>query len=389
MNKGVLNGIRVLDFSRVLAGPYTTRIFADFGAEVIKVQSHKTASGVEDNGTPYFKFWNRGKRSITLDMSHTESRDLILNLAGNYNIVVENFTPRVMRNWGLTYDTFKSVKPDIIMLSLSGFGQTGPWQDYTAYGPTIQALSGLTGLTGFPGSPPPGIGFSYADHIAGLFAVISMLAALEHRDRTGAGQNIDLSEYEAMCSFLAADLMAENIHPGSIQPQGNQTANITAAPYGCYRCNDDDRWITIAVYGKTEWESLCRLMNNPIWTQESRFKSLESRKANLNELNNMMEQWTSQFTPEELIEKLQSVGITAGIMQNAFNLSLDPQLNARGFFTEVDGLMMDGTPIHFQNTIPTFTPAPTLGKDNKYVFGTVLDLSDEEIRRLTEHGVIY
>ena len=153
MNQSALRGMRVLDFTRLLAGPYATRILADFGAEVIKVQSKKTATGAETNATGYFNTWNRNKLGITLDMAHPEGKELALKLAGISDVVVENFTPRVMANWGLSYEALKGVKPDIIMVSLSGMGQTGPWRDYAALGPTIQALSGITYLTSSPGSP--------------------------------------------------------------------------------------------------------------------------------------------------------------------------------------------------------------------------------------------
>ncbi|PIU85806.1 MAG: CoA transferase, partial [Deltaproteobacteria bacterium CG06_land_8_20_14_3_00_44_19] len=154
MNKGVLNGLRVLDFTWMLAGPYATRILADFGAEVIKVQCSKTARGAESDLTGYFNTWNRNKRGITLDMSYPEAREIALKLTAKSDVVIENFSPRVMSNWGLEYENLKEVKRDLIMVSISAMGQTGPWRDFVAYGPTIQALSGLTYLTSFSQNPP-------------------------------------------------------------------------------------------------------------------------------------------------------------------------------------------------------------------------------------------
>ena len=161
MNKGLLTGLRVLDFTRVLAGPYATRILADFGAEVIKIQSKKTASGAETNTSGYFNTWNRNKRSVTLDMSYPEAREIFLKLTTISDVVIENFSPRVMSNWGLDYENLKAVKPDLIMISMSGMGQTGPWRDYVAFGPTIQALSGLTYLSAFDENSPMGLGYAY------------------------------------------------------------------------------------------------------------------------------------------------------------------------------------------------------------------------------------
>ena len=207
LDRGILNGLRVLDFSWVLAGPYATRILADFGAEVIKVQSQKTAEGAESNRTGYFNAWNRNKLGITLNMTHPEAAEIVLKLAGISDVVVENFSPRVMSNWGLDYARLREVKSDLIMVSLSAMGQNGPWKDFVAFGPTLQALSGLTYLTSFAQDDPMGLGYAHADHIAGLYTTIAILSALEHRDRTGEGQYIDISEFEAVCTLLGPALM--------------------------------------------------------------------------------------------------------------------------------------------------------------------------------------
>ena len=207
MDDGILSGLRVLDFTWMLAGPFATRILADFGAEVIKVQSGKTATGAESNVRGYFNNWNRNKRSIALDMTHPEGRELVLKLAGISDVVIDNFSPRVMANWGLNYEALKEVNPDLIMVSMSGLGQTGPWRNFVAFGPTLHALSGLTSLTSFPDTAPVGLGYAHADPIAGLYAAFSVLAALECRDRTGQGQYIDLSEYEAICTLMGPALL--------------------------------------------------------------------------------------------------------------------------------------------------------------------------------------
>ena len=207
MNMKPLTGLRVLDFTWMVAGPYATRIFADFGAEVIKVQSKRTARGAESNPTGYFNTWNRNKRGITLDLSHPEAREIVLKLTAKSDVVIENFSPRVMSNWGLDYGKLKEVNPDLIMLSMSAMGQRGPWKDYVAFAPTLHALSGLTHLTSFEKDFPIGLGFAYADIVAGLYAAFAVLAALEYRDRTGQGQYIDLSEYEAICTLMGPSLL--------------------------------------------------------------------------------------------------------------------------------------------------------------------------------------
>ncbi len=211
--------MRVLDFTWMLAGPYATRILADCGAEVIKVQSARTAKGAELNTAGYFNTWNRNKRGITLDLSHPEARDIILSLTAVSDIVVDNFSPRVMSNWGFSYDALKKVKPDLIMASISAMGQTGPWRDFVGYGPTFHALSGLTSMTSSGQESPIGLGHAYADTIIGLYSAMAMLAALRHRDATGEGQYIDVSGYEAICSLLGPALLHTGIKETAVFSQ--------------------------------------------------------------------------------------------------------------------------------------------------------------------------
>ena len=226
MNTNILSEIRILDFTRVLAGPYATRILADFGAEVIKLQSRKTAVGAEHNDGGYFKTWNRNKRSITLDLSFEKAREIALDLVGICDVVVENYSSRVMSNWGLDYQKLKEIKSDLIMLSMSGTGHTGPWKDYVAFGPTVQSFGGLTWLTSMEREVPTGPGNSYADLVSGLYGALAVLGALEYRDKTGKGQYIDLSEYEAIASIAGPALMEAFSGDMDFFPGGNRTENI-------------------------------------------------------------------------------------------------------------------------------------------------------------------
>ncbi len=394
MSADILRGLRVLDFTWVLAGPYATRILADFGAEVIKVQSRKTARGAELNTTGYFNTWNRSKLSITLDLSYSKGRELALRLVGVSDVVMENFTPRVMPNWGLSYENLKKVKPNLIMVSMSGMGQTGPWRDFVAFGPTVQALSGITYLTSFVPGSPTGLGYSYADHVAGMFAALAVLAALEYRDKTGEGQYIDVSEYEAMCTLLGPAIMDYAVNHSPIIPQGNHPDYALAAPYGCYKCLGDDKWCVIAVFTDEEWQALCKVMGNPPWTKEARFSTLWQRKEHIEELNEMLEQWTAQHSPEEVMNLLQGVGVAAGVVKDARELAEDPQLAARGFFTEalhpvLGKTVFDSTPIRLSRTPAQFgRAAPLLGQDNRYVYQELLGIGDQELSRYIEDGVI-
>ena len=394
MGERILNGLRVLDFTWMLAGPYATRVLADFGAEVIKIQSTKIAKGAESNLTAYFNAWNRDKRSITLDMSYAESREIVLKLATLSDIVIENFSPRVMSNWGLDYEQLRKVKPDLIMVSLSGMGQTGPWKDFVAFGPTIQALSGLTYLTSFTQDSPMGLGFAYADVIAGLYAAMAILAALQYRDRTGKGQYVDLSEYEALCTVLGPTFLDLSINHKKVTPQGNRSDYLSAAPYGCYKCSGMDRWCVIAVFDETEWQALCKVMGCPEWTQDERFSSQLKRKEHSEELDKFLEQWTIQHPAEDVVALLQENGVPAGVVQNAEDLARDPQLIARDFFVTMEHpvlgeMISDASPIRFKDySKANWKAAPLLGEDNRYVYMELLGLTKDQFSSYAEKGII-
>jgi crotonobetainyl-CoA:carnitine CoA-transferase CaiB-like acyl-CoA transferase len=394
MNQGILSGLRVLDFTWILAGPYATRILGDFGAEVIKVQSKKTAMGPESNLTGYFNHWNRNKRSITLDMSYPEAREIVLRLVKMSDLLIENFSPRVMSNWGLDYERLKEVKPDLIMLSMSAMGQEGPWKDFVAYGPTLQALSGLTYLTSYTKESPVGVGYAYADPIAGLYAAFAVLSALEYRDRTGQGQYIDLSEYEAICSLVGPALLNVSINRKDILPRGNSSEAVPAAPYGCYQCSGIDRWCVIAVFNETEWEKFCILLGRPDWTKEERFSTLSKRKEHEEELNKLVEQWTIQYAPEEVVNFLQGEGISAGTVQNAKDLANDPHLISRDYFIQLNHPVLgktvsDTSPIKMmEDSRVEWKAAPLLGEDNQYVYRDLLGFTEDELSSYVGRGII-
>jgi crotonobetainyl-CoA:carnitine CoA-transferase CaiB-like acyl-CoA transferase len=387
-------GFRVLDFTRVLAGPYATRILGDFGAEVIKVQSKKTATGAEDNTGFYFNTWNRNKRSITLDMSRPEARKIALKLTAISDVLVENFSPRVMSNWGLNYEKLKEAKKDLIMVSMSGMGQTGPWKDYVAFGPTLQSLGGLTYLTSYSKDAPVGLGYSYADAVAGLYCAIGVLAALEHRDRTGLGQRIDLSEYEAVCTLIGPALLDAAANQKVIETLGNQSPHISAAPYGCYKCLGEDRWCVVAVFDEAEWHKLCNVTGNREWAKDPRFSNFAMRKEHAEVLDVLIQQWTSKNTAEMVMKLLQEAGVHAGVVQNAQDLMNDPQLQARGFFVKLDHpvlgkIVSDGSPIKIgSNGMPAWKSAPLLGEDNEYVYLELLGLAESEFKSYIERGII-
>ena len=392
-NRAALGGLRIVDFTWVLAGPYATRILADFGAEVIKVQSRATMEGEESNLEGYFTTWNRNKRGITLDLSRPPAMDIVRRLVRISDVVIENFSPRVMHNWGLDYDTLSEGTPGLIMVSMSAMGQTGPWRDRVAFGATIQASCGLTHLTTFPNHPPIGLSYSYADHVAGLMATLAILEALEYRANTGQGQYIDLSQMEATCALLGVPLLDYTVNQNIAAPVGNGPVYQAAAPHNVYRCRGDDRWCALCVFNEEEWKGLCRAMGNPAWARGQKFNSLPNRRENAKELDKRIEKWTKQHTAEEVMEKLQQAGVAAGVVQDAADLRRDPQLADRGFYAETEHPVLgkttsDGSAIGLSQTPAQFDRAsPLVGQDNDYVFRQLLGMSDEEIAWYEEIGV--
>jgi benzylsuccinate CoA-transferase BbsF subunit len=381
-----LQNIRILDFSWVLAGPYATRTLADFGAEVIKIQPQMSEAD-DSFSRGYYNTWNRNKLGISLNLNDPRGIEIAKNLVKVCDVVVENFSPRVMKNWGLEYPDLKIIKPDLIYCSMSLMGHSGPWQGYTGFGPTVQAFSGTTGLTAYPDKPPSGIGFSYADHTAGLYASLAILGALEYKRKTGLGQYVDLSEYETMTSLLADSLM-EYSREGLIKDQNRGSLS------GVYRCKGEDRWCAISFRNEAEWQGLITAIGNPAWTAEVRFSNPENRSRNSAELNDHLTEWTLQHSSEEVMQILQKQGAPAGVVQNADDLAKDPQLNSRGFwieleYPEMDKNTADASPIRLSETPADYKrSAPAHGRDNEYVYGQLLGLSRKEISQLEKDKVI-
>ncbi len=378
MTNPVLKNIRILDFTWVLAGPYATRIMADFGAEVIKVQP-LLPQEEDEFARGYDNTWNRNKRGITLNLDKPPGIALAKKLVKISDAVVENFTPRVMANWGLDYDNLKKLKPDLIMLSLSTMGSTGPWRDYTGFGPTIQAFSGMTYLTSPPGQPPPGLGTAYADHVAGLLACLALLGALGYRQKTGEGQYIDVSQVEAMASLLGDAFIP---------------AKETATPHGVYQCQGGDRWCALAVFSQEQWLGFKRVLGSPPWAEDENLATLAGRLEHKEALDGLIGDWTKEHTAEEVMALLQGQGVPAGVVQGAGDLAQDPQLRERGFFVELDHPEMgktiaDAVPIRLAETPARYIrAAPLPGQDNDYVYGGLLGMAEDELAELKEQGVV-
>jgi benzylsuccinate CoA-transferase BbsF subunit len=313
MAKKPLEGIRIVDFTRVIVGPLTTKALSDYGAEVIKVESRKAldpfrAQGKEPDLSTQFTQWNTGKLSITLDLTKPESTEVVKKLVAKSDVVIESFAGGVIEKLGLSYGELTKVKPDIIMLSSCMQGQTGPYARHPGWGFQLSALSGFCHITGWPDRQPPELGV-YTDFIAPHFNVSIILAALLYRRRTGKGQFVDMAQFENGLQFTAPLILDYKINHRVAGRAGNRSGY--AAPHGVYRCKAEYTWCHISAPADEEWESLCKVMGNPAWTEDSRFSAFTGRKENEGELDRLIEEWSIQYTPEQVVARLQAAGITA------------------------------------------------------------------------------
>jgi crotonobetainyl-CoA:carnitine CoA-transferase CaiB-like acyl-CoA transferase len=404
MSKPALEGVRILDLSWNLAGPFGASKLADMGAEVIKIETSYKLDGLRTFGpwhdgipTPpnrsgLFENRNRNKLSMTLDLRTPGGVEIFKRLVKISDAIIENYHALTMERFGLGYSVLSKVSDKIIMVSLPGFGQSGPYRDYTSFGPLLQAISGFTSLTGYTGQRPIGASTPVYDFTGGLFAALVILAGLEYRRRTGKGQYFDLSQFEigvSLMGHLIGDYTANNRIPQLI---GNR--HPYASPHGCYRCKGEDRWCVIAVFSEEEWESFCDVIGNPHWTEYSRFATVLDRKRNEDELDKLVEEWTINHQAEEVMKLMQQAGVAAGTVQNIEDLvEYDVHMRDRDFYQEtyippIGKVLIDGIPFRFSATPGSLrAPAPLLGEHTNYVLQEILKMSPEEISRYREMGV--
>jgi len=399
---GALQDVRVADFTWVVAGPLCVRILADYGAQVVHVETGTRLDPIRytppykdhipgTNRGGYFHNYNSNKYGITLNLKHPKAGDVVRRLVEWADIVAENFNPGAMERLSLNYDRVREIKPDIIMISLGSKGQTGPHAQLPAFGAHLAALSGFTAITGWPDRDPPVIFGAYTDSVAARFAAATLLAALDYRRRTGKGQYIDLSQSEAGIQFLAPSLLDYDVNDRIPQRKGN--ADSSAAPHAAYRCLGDDRWCAIAVTTDQEWDSFCRVIGSPCWTGEDRFATFLARKAHEEELNRLVEEWTADRTAEEVMAVMQKAEIPAGVVETAEDLHRDPQLRARRHFWTLAHQEIGDSTYDSMGSLLSKTPADlskaahTLGEDNYHVYTQVLGLTDTEFVKYLEEGV--
>lgn len=416
---GPLAGVTIADFCWMGVGAVATRLLADFGATVIKIENRKRLDtprrlpiykgevrsyGDEDpNPDPdksgLFNNYSRNKLGITVDMGDPRGRELVHDLIAHSGVVTENFAPGVMERWNLTYPELRRIRDDVIFARMSGYGHSGPHAHYRSYGPVVQAVSGLSFNSGLPGREPSGWGLSYMDNQAAYYNSAGLLIAIFHRMLTGQGTEVDVSAVEAGIGLLGADLLDTLVNDRPSRradfPRGNRLEEPAAAPHGVYPARGDDEWVAIAVFSDEEWKALRAAMDGPAWADDARFATAEGRVAHHDELDAHLARWTAERDKHETMHHLQAAGVTAAAVQNSRDLSeVDEQIAARGTFFELDHpvigpALFEGFPGSFSASGPDhWRSAPLLGEDNDYVFGELLGRDADTLARLAEEGVI-
>ncbi|HLB27729.1 MAG TPA: CoA transferase [Dehalococcoidales bacterium] len=417
-----LHGVRVLDITDAVAGPFCTMLLAQCGAEVIRPESRRhlgfrmgpgalprSASGAAATSedeidfskvdmstlvSPNFARFNLNKLSAALNLTKPEARELFKKLVKVSDVVVDNLSFGITHNWGLDYQTLKQIKKDIIVVSMPSLGK-GPHQEWTTWGMNLLSFTGFAYSWGHPDTPVEERAASnyYGDYIAGMKTAASILAALYHKSKTGDGQYVEVAQAEVTASLLGMSYIDYFFNNRVSPPKGNRDSRY--APYNSYRCKGDDRWCVIAVFSEGEWQQFRRALDSAKWTDDPKFQTMEARLKNVAELDENIEKWTRQYTPHQVMKILQSAGVAAGAVENGEDLYFDIQLRARGHMLEVDSgrsgrIIFDGPPVHLSDGQRTETrPAPILGADNDYVYKKLLGLTQAEIDRLTESKVIF
>jgi benzylsuccinate CoA-transferase BbsF subunit len=378
---------------------------AHLGAEVIRIESQKRPcvsrlipSFADDvpgpNRAGYFNQYSQGKKSLQLDLAKTEALEITKNLVKKSDIVVQNFSAGAIDRMGLGYDALRQLKPDIIMVSICGYGQTGPERRYMGYGPASVPLSGIASLTGYRDIGPAEVGISYGDPNAGIFGSFAALAALAYRQRTGKGVHVDLALWEALLVLLPEGLMDYAMNKSQPERDGNRDRWIS--PHGCFKAKgDDDKWVTIACGNETEWQALCKAMGEPELAADKRFADVTARKANEDALEEIISAWTKERDRWEITEALQKVGVAAFPSMSNKDLATNPHLQSRGYLVQKEhpevgkrihaGIpwKMSGTPCEVQ------AAAPLRGQHTDYVLRDILGMSETEIHKLREGQVLY
>lgn len=399
MNELPLAGVRIVDFGWIFAVPHTTSWLGALGADVIRIESPKRPDlvrflggtdgeyGINKSGL--FNSINFSKRSIALDLTTKSGAEVARRLVAQSDLVIENFGAGVMAKFGLDYPNLRGVKSDIIMMSGTPLGQTGPVAGAIGYGPNSLAFSGISHLTGYPGGEPCGIGGTWPDFVVGVVMVIGLLAALHHRDRSGEGQYIDMSIAEMVTGMLPEAMLDFFLNGREHGPVGNRDPDI--APHGTFPAAGDDRWVALVTVSDAEFASLCEVLGAPAMAADARFQTIKARLENVEALEREMGALTRKFERDELVAALRARGLAAAPVNNTFELMADPAMVESGMNMELDHKeagkrVIPVLPVTFSGFTPYYYGAPAIGEHTDEVLSSLLGYSAEEIARLRKEG---
>ncbi|MFB3884278.1 MAG: CaiB/BaiF CoA transferase family protein [Thermodesulfobacteriota bacterium] len=400
--KGIFEGVKILEFGQIVAGPLISTYLADYGAEVIHVESknrpdqYRLYPPFKDNKPGInrgydFAIYSHNKYGITLNLRNPKGAEVAKRLVKNWaNVVTENFTPGVMKRQGLGYEELKKIKEDLIMLGTCNLGQTGPYAQHPGMGSHLTHLSGFTHLTGWPDRDPLILYGPYIDFIGVVYGTLALVGALEYRRRTGKGQYIDVAQFEGGVQYLIPTLLDYVVNKRVQGRNGNRCDY--AAPHAAFPCKGKDRWCVIAVFTDDEWKKLCQVMGDPAWSKDSKFNTLMGRKKNEEELEKLIGEWTSKFTPDEVVAKLQPAGVEAGVVKNPKEMYEDPHLNrylwAEMTHPEIGKYHLELPSFRFSKVPPQLRMSgPLIGEHNEHVYRKLAGFSKEEYEQLNKEGV--
>ena len=386
---GALSDVRVVDLTRVWAGPLGTRILGDFGAHVVKISDPRMPL---DRKSGLNNKLNRNKISIALRLDQKEGREAFLDLVAVSDVVVENFRPRVMRNFGLAYEDLCKVKPDIVMCSMPGYGTEGAYAEYPAFGPSVEATTGLSSMMGYEGGPPRTSSQALPDPVAGLNSVSAIMTALYHRKKTGRGQFIDMALSEGTICHIG-EYVAAHSRTGE-QPPRSGNSHPDHAPYGVYPALGDDEWVAVCVTSDEQWKALCGVVGSLELANDPKFAEQSARRRNISLADAVVSEWTVVRDGASAAAALQAVGIAAGRVGNNRQVLEDPHLNARGFFVEIEEpdagpKVYDGQAIRMDSMDPSaWKPSERLGEHSVWILDELLGWDAAAIESLEQRGIM-
>ncbi len=400
MGKGILDGVRIVEFGWAVVGPLTCSWAGNYGAEVIKIETSGRPDHLRSmnpfkgnrpgiNNSAYFNRENASKYSATIDLKKPGGLEIAKGLIAKSDVVVDSYTSGVMEKLGLSYPELRDIKPDLIMLRSCMFGQTGALRSMPGYGVTLTAMCGLTYLCGWPDRAPSGPYGAYTDYLVPRMNLLAIAAALDYRRRTGKGLCIDASQLESAIQFMAPWILDCEVNIRVAERAGNSSP--CAAPHGVYRCKGKERWCAIGVFSEQEWRGFCDAMDNQTWTEDARFSTLEERKKNEEELNRLVQEWTIERNPREVMELMQKHGVPAGMLNNGKDLDNDPQLDHSRYYVSRRHPVMGtvkyaGHSIDFPRFSQKVFRSPCIGEHTEYVCKKVLGMSGKEYNRHVEAG---